>query len=279
MPAPAPAPVPEPALSLSAAQTRVNWGESTLLTWSAQNAERCTRSGGWSGTTSLQGSMSTGTLNSSSTFGLRCTNAAGISVSESVTVTVNPLPAPTIQFSASKTTIAWGESTTLTWAAQNADRCVRTGSWSGTSGPQGTASTGILNSTSTFGLSCTNAAGTSVNGSVSVIVNSLPAPSIQLSASSTAITEGETVELRWSSQDAESCQARGGWSGSRNRNGYETSRALDINSDGTTATVAFTLECMNRMGIRGSDTVTVNVEPKPVVRPQPPRPPTGFTIN
>jgi hypothetical protein len=83
-------------------------GSSTMLDWSATNADSCTASGGWTGDTASSGSLSTGVLLGNATFLLTCSGPGG-SATQSVTVTVNAPAGPTTG------------TATLSWAAPTAN--------------------------------------------------------------------------------------------------------------------------------------------------------------
>ena len=72
---------------MSAGPTSISSGGSSTLTWSSTNATSCSASGGWSGSQSTGGSLSTGSILASSTFTLSCSGSGGTS-SNSVTVSV-----------------------------------------------------------------------------------------------------------------------------------------------------------------------------------------------
>ena len=78
---------PVPTVSLSASPTSVTSGTASTLTWSSANATSCTASGAWSGTKTVSGTQSTGSLTTSSTFTLSCTGSGG-TASQSATVNV-----------------------------------------------------------------------------------------------------------------------------------------------------------------------------------------------
>jgi hypothetical protein len=78
-----------------------------------------------------------------------------------------------------------------------------------------------------------------------------PLPVVSLSASTTSVSQGATVILTWNSQNATSCTASNGWSGSEATSGTFTTSAL-------TTTTTFTLTCVGAGGSTpGSVTVTV----------------------
>lgn len=84
----APPPPPEPSVSLQAAASVVDEGTATQLSWTSADADTCTASGGWSGSRSTSGSVSTGPLDRRTTFTLTCTGAGGSAVSM-ISVAVN----------------------------------------------------------------------------------------------------------------------------------------------------------------------------------------------
>ncbi len=90
-------PTAAPAVSINASPSTISTGQASTLTWSSTNASSCNASGGWSGTKSTSGSLSTGALNQSTIYTLTC-NGAGGTGSATSTVTVNaaaPPPSPT----------------------------------------------------------------------------------------------------------------------------------------------------------------------------------------
>jgi len=78
-----------------------------------------------------------------------------------------------------------------------------------------------------------------------------PPPVVSLSVDNTSVSSGGTVNIVWSSQNATSCTASGGWSGMKPLSGSTTSPAL-------TATTTFTLTCAGAGG-SSAKSVTVTV--------------------
>jgi uncharacterized repeat protein (TIGR01451 family) len=66
----------------------IPYNNSADLSWTSYNANYCSASGDWSGTKSLSGSQTTGTLTSSKTYTITCSGSGG-SISDSVTVNVS----------------------------------------------------------------------------------------------------------------------------------------------------------------------------------------------
>jgi hypothetical protein len=84
------APPPAPVVNLSADSTAIATGGTVKLTWSTQNAQTCTASGGsgWTGSKDPGGgNTQTSALSTDTTFSLSCTGDGG-TVSKSVTVTI-----------------------------------------------------------------------------------------------------------------------------------------------------------------------------------------------
>ncbi|MDA1076571.1 MAG: hypothetical protein O3A63_17725, partial [Proteobacteria bacterium] len=77
----------------------------------------------------------------------------------------------------------------------------------------------------------------------------LNAPSVSFSASPSQVESGESTTLVWSSSDAVSCSASGGWSGEFDPDGSVVTGAI-------TASTTFTLTCH---GDGGSSTSQVSV--------------------
>jgi hypothetical protein len=267
----------DPAISISASPTQVSAQGSSTLTWSTANAASCSASGGWSGTQASSGSKSVGPLTANTTYTLTCTNSSGVSTSKSATVSIlsstPPPPAPTVSISASPASVASGAASSLTWSSTNATACTASGTWSGSKGTQGTQSTGALTAAGTFTLTCTGGGGTG-EGSAQVTVTSAPAsaPTLTLSASPTTVASGATTQLSWSSANATSCTASGGWSGPMALSGTQQTAALQ---SGTT----YTLACTGSGGTKSASVqvaVTAPVSSPPSSPPDPSTPGSAF---
>lgn len=95
-------------------------------------------------------------------------------------------------------------------------------------------------------------------GAAAVAVSPGPgtaAPTVSLSAGPASVASGGTTVLTWSSQNATSCTAGGGWSGSLATSGTQRSGAL-------AATTAFTVTCSGSGG-SASQSVSVTVTNSP----------------
>jgi hypothetical protein len=81
--------------------------------------------------------------------------------------------------------------------------------------------------------------------------NQTPAPTVTLAANPTDINAGATSQLTWSSTNAQTCTASGGWSGAHATSGTEATLALST-------TTTFTLSCTGMGGsAQASATVTL----------------------
>lgn len=82
-----------------------------------------------------------------------------------------------------------------------------------------------------------------------------PAPTVTLTSSASSVTNGESATLTWSSTNATSCSASGGWNGALATSGSQSTGALSENS-------TFTLTCTGGGGT-ASASVQVNVTAAP----------------
>ncbi|HTU66394.1 MAG TPA: hypothetical protein VMF52_10620 [Steroidobacteraceae bacterium] len=86
-------------------------------------------------------------------------------------------------------------------------------------------------------------------------------PTVTISANPTSVTPGGSSMITWSSTNAATCTASGGWTGSKAANGSGTSGALS-------AETLFSLTCTGENGQTGYGAVTVGVSdtaPMPIV--------------
>lgn len=152
-----------------------------------------------------------------------------------------PAPAlPTASLEPSSQTIGAGGSGTLIWSSTNATSCTASGAWSGTLAASGSRSTGALSANSTFSLTCAGAGGTSAAATATVNV----VPSATLSVYPSVIAPGGSSTLTWSSTNAASCAASGGWTGALGTSGTKNTGAVS-------ATTTYSLTCS---GLGGGST-------------------------
>jgi hypothetical protein len=172
-----------------------------------------------------------------------------------VTVTA----APTVNLSASPTSVTLGQSTTLIWTSTNAVSCTASGAWSGSEATSGSlAVTPSAIGSNTYTLSCTDANNFSVSSSA-VVTATAPVPTVTLSLNPTAIQSGASAILSWTSTNATSCTASGAWSGTQAISG-------SVSESPTTAgAYTYTLVCSGAGGTSNtaSQTLTVSAAPPP----------------
>lgn len=179
----------KPTVTISANPVSVYSGNSSIITWSSDNADTCRGTNGingWSGSKARSGSFNTGALTRGITFTITCTNDAGSrSDSTAVSVISNPVNNfPTVSIYADSTNLGYGGATTVRWSTTNASSCNATGGSIGWAGARsiGPASfyTGSLTGSRTYSISCSNNSGTAFDSvTVSVrplIVNNNPRP-------------------------------------------------------------------------------------------------------
>ena len=172
----------------------------------------------------------------------------------------NPEPLPTITFAADRATVDAGDSVTLSWSASSAAICSAGGNWTGDRSVSGNQIVGPLNVDMSFTLTCTGAGGTAQESVQVTVIQPLPVPGVDLCSSAPSVESGSATTLIWSSSNATSCSASGGWSGSRATQGSASTGPLTTGS-------TFTLSCSGSGG-SSSDSVTVAVtEPDPVEPP------------
>lgn len=208
--------------------------------------------------------------------------------------------APFISITADRVAVTQGESTQVSWASSAADRCLASGSeeWEGPVALSGRFSAQNLQQSTQFEVRCYGAGGTN-RAAIKVLVRSdggqlledpldlalgpvtdapdaadngnqvvAPVPvqddvSISLRSSALGVSAGEFVTLNWSSNNADSCVAGRGWSGSQSTSG--SIEVGPINQDTT-----FALSCSGDTGSTETS-VTVSIQNSVLVAWQAPK--------
>lgn len=147
--------------------------------------------------------------------------------------------APQLSFTQSASVVQPQGAVQLDWHADNADRCVALGDWSGLKDLTGSEIVSGIDSTKTFTLVCENEYETVVK-SATVAVSEF-APTLSLIADKTAVESGDGLRLTWSATNASTCIASGGWQGQKPTNGSEEIVALS-------AATGFSLTCLGQYG-------------------------------
>lgn len=202
--------------------------------------------------------------------------SAGFFGNFAIAETASAISAPTVTFVANPTTIRRGESTALSWTSTNADYCVASGGWS-----EWVFSGGAENVypkvTTDYGITCSGIGGTAASKVTITVTDAATIPStaytptytyydpyqvsggnypyntsptVNVSVYPTSINRGQAVTISWTSTNAGSCYAAGGWSGGKNLSGSETFYPQQ--------TATYTIVCTNSYG-SGSDSESVVV--------------------
>lgn len=252
--------------NFSASPSTITAGQSSALTWSSTGATNCTiNPGGFSG---VSGSgVSTGTLTSTITYILSCTNAGGSVSSATTTVTVNPAPGPlpptvsiTVDGQKNETVDAYAI-VDLVWTSTNATSCQLNGITIATSGSQNVnaQTTGV-----TYHIICAGAAGTAVD-TASFAVQGYPTAFLKANNTSgfLNVAAGTTVTLSYGFSPVVGENGFCSLDGSGSYTGTLGFKSLPSGSGTTNVTVntrtIFTASCGDGTSNGGStDTVVVD---------------------
>src|SRR3569833_2433426 len=104
----------------------------------------------------------------------------------------------------------------------------------------------------------------------------VPPPTVNISVSPASITLGQATTLTWSSTQAASCSASGGWSGSQQPMGSA------IEPPSTAGTVTYSLTCTGTAGGGGSyggGTTAPTASQSATLTNNPAPPPTAFRVT
>lgn len=201
-----------PSVTLTASKTTLSPGEQTRLVWQSVNATACSLSG--NNIDIIQNLPLSGDQtfwpNVTTTYRIYCSNSSA-TATESVTVNVtNATSAPALTVGFTPSTVAVGQSTTLTWSSTGATTC--TGYENGSPAQYNPDNVGLNGSatqtaseTKTYTFTCAGPGG-SVTKSVTVTVAKVePTPTLTFTATPSTVTAGQSATLTWSSTNATSC--------------------------------------------------------------------------
>ncbi len=237
-----------PTVNLWATNPNIDAGATSTLQWSSTQASSCTASGGWSGGQTISGARVVGPTETT-LYVLTCTGAGGTAQAQAVIAVTQPEPAPTISLSANHYAIDAGGSAALSWSATNASSCAAGGGWTGTEPITGSQSVSPTATTS-YTLTCTGAGGGAQAQVVITVAQPEAPPTVSLTANPYGIAQGGSAVLSWSTTNAASCTASGGWSGVESITGTHTVSP--------TATTVYTLTCTGPGGsAQSAATITV----------------------
>ena len=173
-------------------------------------------------------------------------NGSSVSVDAKPVITLAPNPSIVMR----------GSGTTLAWSTTSADACVASGGWSGPKPPSGSVAIDQLTTTTSYQLTCTGSAGSSSQSAQVVVAT--PAPTVSLTAQPTTIAAGGNSTLTWTSTDATTCTASGGWGGVLATSGSLTMGALASNTE-------FVLTCSGIDGTASQATTVTVASAAPVI--------------
>ncbi len=221
----------------------VDYESDVKLSWTSNNADSCTASGGWSGTKAVNGNEWRYNLTSDKEYHITCTGPGG-TASDSVKVYVREAPTPTLYVNLEaipdsgeeplkdvdlKATVSGSAAGPIDYKFD----CNNDGSWDYTY-------SGISDNPKTVYNACDyETAGTytakvrverdtaaPAEDTAAINVTHAPIPptvDLKVNASNGPITVDyeSDVKLSWTSNNADSCTASGGWSGTKAVNGNE----------------------------------------------------------
>lgn len=241
-------------LNLSANPLSIAQGESTVISWQALNSVSCRAEGNWTTEIRPAGQASVGPLDKTTTYTMSCLGKEGGPISETITIIVDGTPAspsPSLTLTASPSRINANDSSTISWSTNNADSCVALGGWSSKTSANNTQFISSIPSTTTYSMRCTGPGGT-VSESVSIVVNNIPpapAPRLNLTADDLILDANASTTIRWTTSNADTCSADGGWSARTNPNSQQFISTIPRTS-------SYSMTCV---GTGGSVTETVTI--------------------
>jgi hypothetical protein len=140
-PPPPPPPPPAPSVTLSASPSRVNLGDTSVLSWTISGATSCTQSstlGNWTLSSPVSGSLTINNVTVNQAFSLTCTNSSGnTTASSSISVNTNLYAIPRI--------LNKGGSIIFQWLSAFGNNCSISGPGVSLSGSSSGAIQGPLN--------------------------------------------------------------------------------------------------------------------------------------
>jgi len=236
-----------PTVTLSASPTSIAPGASSDLTWSTTNATSCTASNGWTGTKGISGTQSV-SPGVTTTYTLDCVGVGG-SANGVRSVAVVPVPV------SSKFKIGDGVQTSSSLNVRSTPG-ITEGTIAGKQplGAFGTVIGGptVASSNTWWNIDYVNSPdGWSTEGYLAktTITPPLPnQPTLSFYPNPTSIAPGSSSDFTWSTTNATSCTASGGWTGTKGTSGTQ--------SVSPTVTTTYTMTCT---GSQGSVTKSVNV--------------------
>ena len=192
-------PPPAPTCTLSSNPKYISPGDSTTLTWTTTNADTLFFDNKIGYVTPVAGGTMTVSPSKTTTYFATATASDGTKVTCATQVIVTTTPSPKCTLTASPTSIAPGDNSTLTWLVYDADKfSIDQGIGEVTPVHTGTKDVSPTVTTTYTGTATTND-GKSVTCSATITVTPTGpnSPSCTLSASPTKVNIGEHTTLTW----------------------------------------------------------------------------------
>jgi len=173
-------------LNISVDPSNMSWiGGNVTLSWSTFNATECTASGDWSGTKSVGENQTQSVyiwpFSSSKTYTLTCTGQ-GFPATKSVSVSTASnnnngntcllfvwFCKPSVQLTASPTTLSSAGDVSLSWTTSDADYCTASDGWTGVKNNTGGIEIVTVATTTNFGIACGNGNGTTTDTVIATV--------------------------------------------------------------------------------------------------------------
>lgn len=235
---------PPPVVDIAADPEQIKPGQTSLLTWTSENADSCAIEPGI-GAVGPEGSIEVSPTETT-TYTITASGSGG-STSNTVTVSVYPLPIVTI--SADPAYIQPGGDSTLVWTSSDADSCIiepgiGSVALSGTTdvSPSGTT---------TYTITAQGPGGSTAE---SVTVSVIDPPTVSISAEPQTVYTGDTCTLSWTSANADACVIEPGIGT------VELTGTMEVIP---TETNTYTITATNPIG-SATDAVTVNYIYSPI---------------
>lgn len=127
-----------------------------------------------------------------------------------------------------KLSVDYGDSIQISWSGNNIFSCSASGNWQGVKNILGVESSGFLDSSKVYNISCKDSSGEVVSDSLIVEVI-MPEVEIKVNKkeNSTDIFVGNYVDIEWNARGVKSCWAFGDWSGNKGLSGSELTGYLN----------------------------------------------------
>lgn len=168
-----------------------------------------------------------------------------------------PPRAAVVSFHADPATVSPGGTSTLSWTTTDATSCVASDAWSGTKAVNGSETVTLPSNPGsyTYTLACSGPGGSNTPSSVTITVGTDGAATVvSFRADPATVQPGGSSTLSWTTQNASSCTASNGWSGTKGTSGSEA-----VTPPSTPNSYLYTLTCTGPGGQNAASSITVTV--------------------